>query len=181
VKVAGTDLYLGKLSSSVSTSDNIHPFAVLANNKAALTGATIGVYGKPNRLGLNTIDGFTTVGPESGLASTGEAFTYDYDTVNGFNPGEAHLEGGDSGAPSFVAVGGDLALVGIHWFTYSDDNDPSIIGSGDTYVSRYINEINTLMLPSGEQLTVITVPEPATILLLAAGLPCARLLLRRRS
>jgi hypothetical protein len=180
VNVAGTDLFLGKLKTSVSTSDNIHPFAVLADNKAALTGATIGVYGVPNRLGLNTIDGFTTVGPASGLASTGEVFTYDYDTVNGFNPGEAYLRGGDSGGPSFVAVGGDLALVGIHWFTYSDNNDPSIIGSGDTYVSRYIDEINAL-LPSDEQLTVITVPEPATILLLAAGLPCVGLFLRRRS
>jgi hypothetical protein len=179
-KVAGTDLFLGKLTAPVATSDKIHPFAIVADNKTALMGATIGVYGAPNRLGLNSIDGFGTFGPSSGLASTGEAFTYDYDTANGFDPGEAQLHGGDSGGPSFVVTGGQLALVGIHWFTYSDSNDPTVAGSGDTYVSPYITQINALMT-GGEQLTVLSVPEPSTILLLAAGLPCVGLLLRRRS
>ena len=93
------------------------------------------------------------------------------------------LNGGDSGGPSFVVVGGQLALVGIHWFKYSGDTDPNSepTGSGDTYVSRYITEIDALMKPSGEQLTVVAVPEPSAILLLAIGLPGVGLILRRRA
>lgn len=181
-QVAGTDLFLERLTAPVPASDNIHPFAVVADNVPALTGAKIEVYGVPNRLGLNNIDRFATFDNVVGSSATGEALTYDYDTSHGYNPGEAMLQGGDSGGPSFVVVGGELALVGIHWFNYTGDVDPNRApnGSGDTYVSRYINQINALMT-GGEQLTVVAVPEPSTILLLVIGLPAAGLFLRRRA
>lgn len=180
-RVGMTDLALERLTTSVAP--NIQPFAVVADNEPALTDATINVYGIPNRLGLNNIDGFApfgvgTLNPVTGSDATGETFTYDYDAGK---PEEAMLQGGDSGGPSFVVVGGQLALVGIHWFNYTGNTDPNSApnGSGDTYVSRYINQINALM--TGEQLTVVAVPEPSTMLLLIVGLPGAGLFFRRRS
>ncbi|MEO6808104.1 MAG: trypsin-like serine protease [Isosphaeraceae bacterium] len=177
-QVGTSDLFLGKLSTPISALDNIHPLAIVADNESALTGATINVYGVPNRVGLNTINGFDTVSNVTGSSAVGRAYTYDYDTTNGFGPGEAMVQVGDSGAPSFVTIGGQLALVGVHWFNY-DSSGLAPAGSGDTYVSRYIPQMDALMASSGEQITVV--PEPAALLLLAIGLPGVGLLLRRRS
>ena len=41
---------------------------------------------------------------------------YDYDPVNGLGADECYLISGDSGGPSFVDAGGQLALVGIHYY-----------------------------------------------------------------
>jgi hypothetical protein len=177
-QVGTSDLFLGKLSAPISPLDKIHPFAVAANNESALTGATIDVYGVPNRVGLNKIDAFDTFTNIIGSSAQGRAFVYDYDTTNGFRPGEAMVQVGDSGAPSFVNIAGQLALVGTHWF-----NDTGASGSpplsGDTFVPSYITQLNALMASSGEQITIV--PEPAAILLLAIGLPGVGFLLRRRS
>ena len=82
--------------------------------------------------------------------------------------GEALLQGGDSGSPTFVEWHGQLALVGTH----------SAVGSGggvsysfDNFIPLHLAQMDAL----GIDFT--TVPEPSRALLLLLG-ACA--LLRRR-
>ncbi|GAG15869.1 unnamed protein product, partial [marine sediment metagenome] len=112
------------------------------------------------RLGLNNIAP-GSYGSETVGGSTGEVFFFDYDPDGGMGDDETYLAAGDSGGPSFTIVDGQPALVGIHWFTW--DGGPGIYGSGDTFVSEYVNQLNTAM--AGESVTSV-IPEPATLLML---------------
>lgn len=128
------------------------------------------------RLGRNEITAVLPTFSHPNLGSSiGDAFIYDYDTVNGVGDDEARVAGGDSGGPSFViAAGGVPAVVGTHWFNYDGASVGVSQGSGDNLVPSFIDEMNSLMASSGssERLTIISaVPEPSTLLLvtLAVG------------
>ena len=174
VDPGNSDLELIQLATPVNTSI-IHTVPIVADNEAALTGAQILVYGQSNRVGENNIDpttastGFHTYSVPG--TNDGVGFTYTYNT-NSPNPNEAMLINGDSGGPSFVVTNGELALVGIHWFNFNTNGGPPE-GSGDTYVSHYIDDIQNAITAtgSGDMITVVnfSVPEPASLALLALG------------
>jgi hypothetical protein len=179
-----SDLQLIRLTTAVTT-PGINFFPIVADNQAALSGAPMFVYGQSNRVGTNNIDpGSFQFFPNVGGSNPGVGYTYTFDP-NSPNPNEAELQAADSGGPSFVTVNGVLALVGTHWFNFTgtDANGNPIEGSGDTYVPNYINDINAAMAAQGssERVTVVSaVPEPASILLIAVGVPGVMSLMRRR-
>ena len=73
------------------------------------------------------------------------------------------------GAPSFVDLGGGLALFGVRCGNdgaREGSQAPAGVASYDDFVPHYMEEINALM--SGESLTVL--PEPATWILCGLGL-----------
>ncbi|GBC94027.1 hypothetical protein HRbin15_02532 [bacterium HR15] len=134
---------------------------------------TYGVY----RSGFNTIDR-----EEPGSVSTStksyrfDALKYDLDFLppNGWPPqeGEAHLFSGDSGGPSFQSTTGDPEtgdwfLVGVHSYSqrtiFSNGDERASEGaiSADVRVGSYLDWIHQ---------TCELVPEPASLLALAAGL-----------
>jgi Trypsin len=128
------------------------------------------------RLGRNNIDDILPLFSDSNLNSgnsKSDVFIYDFDNPGGVGSDEARVEGGDSGGSSFVIVNGAPTLVGIHWFQYdARDFSGGKLGSGDTLVGSFVDEINAAIAATGslERVQTITaVPEPATVLLVGVA------------
>ncbi len=180
-QIAGSDLWLGRIDQPT----NFTTYAVVSPGN--FVGQDVFMFGKASgfpvtaqmRLGRNTIDEFLPNFSHPNLgASVTDVVLFDYDTpTGGTGDDEAKVEGGDSGAPTFVIYNGKPVLIGMHWFVYTsgDFNNPSS-GTGDTAVPGYINLLNQSMI--GQQLNVVAVPEPGSLALV--GLPCAVWCLKRR-
>jgi hypothetical protein len=170
----GGDLWLGRLDEAVSADVAIYsilnPTSALGSEVHVLGLADTSDRGQSQRIGRNVIDR-VELDFNTGIG-TGHIITYDYDNPGGVGADEARVAGGDSGGPSFVIANGAPALVGIHWFNYADDTvgefGDSPTGSGDSFVSAYIDEINAELALFGESLTITSTPEPSSLLL--AGL-----------
>jgi hypothetical protein len=172
--IGSSDLWLGTLGTAVSS--NITPYAIMSvNDNAAFLNREIYTYGNSDtsppatnmRLGRNIIDVVIEdfVGPDP-PASQGDIFPYDYDNLGGVGDDESYLQGGDSGGPSFTIIHGQPVLLGVHWFIFTD-NETGQVGSADTLVSSYIDELNTAVAGiSGESVSVVFVPEPSMITLI---------------
>lgn len=165
-RIAGSDLWLGKLTTPVSTHVQFYPILGLPEHsdyddleiytfglsvdRFSATATTV-------RLGRNNIDP-DSIAPrtegEPPNAVTGQTFLFDFDNPGGVGDDESYLQAGDSGGPSFVIHDGAPALVGVHWFIWEDENQPEIVGSGDTFVPEYIADLNAAMV--GEQVTVVS-------------------------
>lgn len=174
-QIAGTDLWLGEIDEAT----NFTTYGVLSSN--SVVGHDVFMFGLVSsgpveaqmRLGRNTVEAYFQ---DFTLGSTGDIYIYDYDDpTGGVGDDEAKVEGGDSGAPTFLIVNNKPVLLGVHWFKYDGDFSDSSAGSGDTAIARYINDVNQAMI--GQQLVTV-VPEPSTLTLLA--LPIAGWVVRRR-
>jgi hypothetical protein len=188
-----SDFTLSRLDSAVTGVD-IFPILDLPTNAQCLN-KEIFVFGLSNgpdsftnvRLGRNNIDNVLTLFSDPVLNfgnSKNDVFIYDFDNPGGVGADEARVEGGDSGAPSFAIVNGAPALVGVHWFQsdVGDFGSPNI-GSGDTFVSSFVDEINEAIASTGSLervLTITAVPEPSTLLLVAAALGAVQCIRRIR-
>lgn len=180
-QIAGSDVWLGR----IDTATNFATYSVIAPTD--LTGQTAYLLGVASgfpteaqmRFGRNTVEAFFPNFSDPGLGSTvGDIYIYDYDTpTGGVGPDEAMVQGGDSGAPSFLIVNNRPAILGFHWFQYTGDFGDAAAGSGDTAIPGYISAINQAMV--GQQLSIVIVPEPGSMALV--GLPLLAWGLRRRS
>lgn len=190
-RIAGSDLYLGELETAVSADvavySILHPSAALGSEIMVMgLSSTTGIREVNQRMGRNIIDR-VEFDFEAGTLGVGHTMFYDFDTVTsptGLGADEARLAGQDSGGPSFTIYDGAPALVGIHWFVYTDDHDneygDSRDGSGDTLVSGYIDDLRVALAGSGYDISVAAAPEPSSLILLslfAVGATCQR---RRR-
>jgi len=172
-RIGGTDLWIGRLN--VALPSSIATYAIATGR---LTGVPIFVSGLSNaagdsqRLGTNVIDvdNFGITVPTT--SATGNTILYDFDASQ---PGDARVELGDSGGPSFTTVGGQIAITGIHWFKFdaTDSLGNLISGSGDTQVGLYQTEIQAAVASFGllgETARFVAVPEPSIILLVSLGI-----------
>jgi len=168
--IAGSDLWLGKLSTAVSPLVAKYPIFELPtdadyDNRGiftfGLTGSSPGTVNTV-RLGRNQIDP-GTIGSYTVSGTTGDAFLFDYDNPGGVGADESKIQPGDSGGPSFaLAYGLYPAIVGVHWFNYTDPPNPS--GSGDTFVPHYIAALDSAM-----DEPLMTIPEPSSLALIVIG------------
>ncbi|MGN6135987.1 MAG: PEP-CTERM sorting domain-containing protein [Aureliella sp.] len=200
-QIAGSDLYLARLNAPIDTSV-IAAYAIGTFEGAKMLDQQIFTFGLSNgkfgqeanqRLGRNTIDQVLPDFSHPVLgASAGDVITYDYDTVNGFVPDESFLQSGDSGGPSFAIASGQPAIVGFHWFIYDPREFGPNAGSGDTFASSYVDELNLAMsqlTPLGmpvetlQTVDIAAVPEPGslTLGLVALGGAITARAYRRRS
>jgi hypothetical protein len=173
-----SDLTLSRLSAPI-TGVNYAP--ILDISPTEIQGSTQFVFGLSNtldpftnmRLGRNHIDlaelAFSHPNLNNGN-SKNDVTLWDYDNPGGVGRDEAWVQGGDSGAPSFVVINGIPTLVGVHWFQFGAGSfgfpNP---GSGDTLVSSFIDEINSAIAATGSServLTIVAVPEPSAGLLI---------------
>ena len=164
--IGGSDLWLGKLSTAPSSSIERYP---ILNYPSLSSYDNIELYNygrdadssnTSQRLGRNNFEP-GSIGPQTVSGITGESFLYDYDNPGGMGADETRLAAGDSGGPSFSVINGEFALVGIHWFIYSD---MGTLGSGDTFVPNYIADLNAAMAMMGESVTTV-IPEPSSLIL----------------
>jgi len=161
-----TDVYVGILGSAVSEAY----YPILDQNSVS-TRQSIFVYGKPNKVGTNVINDIGSFPLEDSDGNTiSEQIGYDFLYQQNGNADDAQLITGDSGGPSFVSLGGQLALVGTHSGNSITGDYPHV--SFDTSPSFYIDEIDAAMaslaathgIGAGEQVTVV--PEPSSLILL---------------
>lgn len=180
----GGDLWMGTLNAAVSSDVAIYSIlnpSLAAGSEIHVMGlASLTDKGRNQRMGRNQIDRIE-YNFDTGIG-IGDIFTYDYDNPGGVGDDEARLACQDSGGPSFVIFDGAPALVGIHWFIYSDDVDgewgDSLIGSGDSFVPGYIDEMNAALDGTGQNITIAGAPEPSSLLL--AALMCGPVICCRR-
>lgn len=186
-QVGSTDLVIGKLSSAPGATIAIYSVAadatttgdfassVYSDREAFVVGRDVGISTTSFRVGRNELDGFGTF---EDPPTIGDAITFDDDrlTPESLGADEAFLISGDSGAPLFITTGDDLVLTGINWFT-NPASGGDLRYSGSTFVPNYISEINLILAADGESLTLVSVPEPSSVLCLTLG---ALTLLRRR-
>jgi len=92
---------------------------------------------------------------------------------------EAYFQGGDSGGPTFVEIGGNLVLLGTNGFQFNgvDFQNVPFRGSGVNYTGNQAAFINNFI-------AISAVPEPSTLLLVAIGalaIPASKMARRRRA
>jgi len=166
------DFSIGKLSTPLDHALGISSYPILLlSSLGDYVGLPTLMYGhngtgSSTRLGTNTIDGYYNYDLSGNNIIDTNSIYMDYDT--GFT-GEALLQGGDSGSPTFVNWYGSLALVGTHSATGSDANGVSY--SFDNFIPLHLAQMAAL----GIDFSVV--PEPSRVMLLLLG-ACA--LLRRR-
>ena len=185
-RISNTDIAIGRFSSSPGPTIAIYGIADEFTTQATFTSSSyyemeafvVGLNGTGGsattnfRVGRNELDGFyddvVLVPP---AANVTDMITYDRDSP-GLGADEAYLQSGDSGGPTFITVGSELVLIGIHAGT-----DPTL--SADSFLTNYIPQISAIVEAGGESLILISpVPEPSSALLL--GLGAVTLILRRR-
>jgi hypothetical protein len=183
-RVGATDLYVGKLTTPVVANITKYAIAVLPTvpdyigktmfvvGQGATDGSSTDV--QDDRVGRNQID---QVGNATVSGTTGVATVWDYDLAGGTGDDETLTQGNDSGAPDFLDINGQLALVGIRWFRTSVSTQDA---SGSSFVPWYYSEIADIVWVGSDNTESVTfvAPEPASAsVLLASSLA---LLARRR-
>jgi len=179
------DLCLGRLEEVVDSS--IKRYSVIKTDDSTwYNGRDVLVYGKGGtspRVGKNSLDGFASVRSSGTVNNATSCLKFNYDPTNGFGESEAGFETGDSSSPTLLTYNNNLTVAGVH---FAVDGSTTPYNNYDSFVSDYIEDIDNVMqnnynssLDSNRNsVTVITVPEPSSFLLL--GLPMLMGILKRR-
>ena len=169
---SSADLILGCLREPIPETDKVAYYSVIdADNKDTSEFETdwylnkeLLCYGWSASVGLNNIDSFNFVQPSSNDRTF--CMAYDYHTNNANYLDEAGLLLGDSGSPAFIANAGHLTIAGTHYAISSGE----VYNNYDSFVSYYINDLNTAMFDKGYSVATYVVPEPSIIILFMIGL-----------
>lgn len=153
-QVADADLRLGRLVSPVPDDIPYYPLLELGW-EGDYKGLNVLMYGHrtwEGRVGRNTINGFAW--DQFGYGS--RLMDMPYNRTTGLGDDECWIQNGDSGAPSFAAVGDTLALVGIHvqvlgFFDGAEPQEGAL--SRDVFLFEYIDELRAMMASYGQTLT----------------------------
>jgi hypothetical protein len=177
-RIGDTDIRIGHLDSAPGPTVAIYG---IASNTTSASGFSTSTYNNREvfnvglnntgsgttqfRVGRNLLDGFVDLYDDSAL---GDAITFGYDTApspQGLGDDETYLQGGDSAAPMFTTVNGELVLLGTNWAIESGSPNYSLT----TFLPNYLPEIQSIVESGNESITLISVPEPSSALLLGLG------------
>lgn len=166
---AGTDIRIGKLDTPLLPTDNIAIYPILMLSTVEdyiglqffIYGAASGTSQAGHYIGQNVIE-------EVGLSGANGWVVLWSERNSPGVPYEAWGEGGDSGAPSLVAIGDQLALLGAHWGV-TVDKYWQTTGTVDSFLPFYIESIQSIIADvtkgnSLEFLTLLYIPEPGTFM-----------------
>jgi len=148
------------------------------------------VYGQRGRIGLSSFNQEGTIEVPGADGGFGFVSISTFDLASGGSQ-DSFFTSGDSGAPTFVVVDGELVLTGIHFAVGDNDdpttpvNDPTQIFNVDTSVPFHIDQIEsevaafnaTQANPVPNLIITTAVPEPNSsflILFSAVGLIFSR-------
>jgi len=187
-RIAGSDLWIARLSAHAPSSLAIYDYATQAinppGNNDPYQGDTVYMTGRTpsgftitqsQAFGENIVSGFVENATISSLNSTNvDALAFQYDP--GDTTYESFYRSGDSGAPLFTPDGnGGLLLLGVASFVTTDSQTNDPIASFASYTGDDSNLIDSQVA------TWAAVPEPGSFLLLvAAALLLAAVHLPRR-
>ena len=165
-RIGETDLAIGRLTSAILPADEIAYYPVVSVVESDYLGQWIWPYGKYSGEYSSTIGVGSNV-----LASiyfepyiNTESYIYYYGQGGSYYPGEAMGQGGDSGSPDFIAVDGQLRVVGGKSFINTD-----LSLTGGTFLPYYYQQVDNVLALDGYHLTVV--PEPgASGLVLVGGI-----------
>lgn len=147
-----TDLFIGELSRPVAPCDNITFYPILnLGAEANYVGKELLVYGRTARVGKGTIGAFQDFGGDPIIGGAGVKSTRAYSSVYLNATGsqdDCHAEGGDSGSPSFVAMDGELFVVGVHTAVLTTGFGATTF---DTFAPHYLDQIGGILQPRGYQ------------------------------
>ena len=115
-------------------------------------------------VGRNLVTGYSENVPFNGADNDSLLFEFDNEGDPDAQMFEARFQGGDSGGPAFVDIGGELRLIGTNSFIYGDGDftNPGI-GSGINYTGNQADFI-------GNFIAANAVPEPGSLLVLCASI-----------
>ncbi len=179
-RIGTTDLVIGRLDSAPGPTIAIYGITANTTNQANFSSSPysdrvafiVGIDSSGSgttqfRIGRNVLDGFADDIEVSPSTNDAIIFNDHRNTPQSLGADEAYLQGGDSGAPMFVTSGTDLVLTGVNWFNGFYDEEPSQLLSGASFLPSYLSEIETIVNAGGESLTLVSVPEPSIMTLLA--------------
>ncbi len=194
LKVGSTDLWLGVLDSNVPSNIKsfkfsntlltgtipngnfpIDPAGIFQGNNAYLMGRSPENFPafQSQEVGRNLITGFSeNVAFEGNSNNDSLILAYDTPGSSSYVQYESHVVVGDSGAPLFVNINGELVLLGTNAFRL-DNNDGSVFGSGINYIGNQSDFISNFI-------SVNAVPEPSSICLAAFAAIAGYVANRRR-
>ena len=186
VRVGSTDLYLGVLSAPLP--DAIAHFSFVQESlvgpgpvgnvstivsAGSLQGLNTYMFGRSpanhpvfqdQAVGRNLITGYSENVLFNGSDNDSILMIDDTFPTNSANvvQHEAYFQGGDSGGPTFVEIGGNLVLLGTNGFQFNgvDFQNVPFRGSGVNYTGNQAAFINNFI-------AISAVPEPSTLLLVA--------------
>lgn len=183
-----SDVFLGTLTAPIPATDHIRFFPVADGPEGRFIGLPTLPYGQnpaygagnQMHLGRNNVQVVTTATFDTPVPVNEATRVFGYDTTP-TNPGEFSLIGGDSGAPSFLNLGGRLTMLGGHYGV-----SPTPPESFDTFLPFYISQLNAFMAqdtdathPNGYALSIVAVPEPGVLVLTSVGVLVAACVRRR--
>lgn len=160
-----TDVLIGRLSAPMLAASGVKFLPCdLLDTEAAYAGQTLGVLGQLGRGGKGVIGAIADFGgdPITGGAgiNTTRTMQFNYTSLTG-SADDAYAEGGDSGSPSFVAIGGKAAVVGTHTAVL---NAAGTVTTFDSFLPAYVAPVNTVLEADGYHLTAAA-PKATTLAL----------------
>jgi PEP-CTERM motif len=185
ISVPGTDIFLSVLDSELPSNIVHYNIADLfltgqdsvgdtffVENAGALQGLNAYLIGRspfneniPNdnrfgfndqAVGRNRISGYSEDVPFGSSDNDSLIFDYDAPASANYVQFEAAFRGGDSGAPAFIDVNGQLLLIGTNAFVYNDLSASGINYVGNQYaaIQNYI-QINAVPEPSSMAMVIL--------------------------
>lgn len=174
MRIGSSDIWIGVLDTPVTSAYSTYSFATTAVSNSTEFAAT--PYAGTNAylfglsptafptttnvaVGRNVLDGWFNDVTAGGSTDSAIVSVVNESGDTNFVSSEAHLSGGDSGAPMFFDDSGDLLLVGINWFIGQADTDPGpdenlIDINGFSYIGNYSSDIQDFI-------ALNAVPEPS--------------------
>lgn len=191
-QIGGSDVLVGELNMDLPTGPNgVANYPIPTGTLSQFAGQTLFMMGQHGRIGRNLF--WDVQSANIGTGPTQYART-DFDPNfnldgRGYAPAfpvspptdEFGVEDFDSGSPTFMPIGGQLALLGSHFVKLTVSG--TLAGSGDSYLPAYFSQLSTELSMDGLNLQTIPVPEPTSMALCGialAGLAGRRLFSRRR-
>lgn len=173
-KIPGTDLYIARLQDALPTSIQFYSYATefLTTNAGIYQNMVAFMVGRSptshpdnqsQAVGQNRISAYSENEPF--LGNTDADMIYlnrDPSSSVDWVPYEAYLQGGDSGGPLFVAMGGQLRLLGTNAGITTEAPFLSAInytGNQASFINNFVN--------------INAVPEPSSVLLVGLGVAMA--------
>lgn len=167
-----SDLTVGQLSAPITGSDHVSVYPLLFSGVSI--SATLDVLADNNpqtivygrgasssssspRIGLNGWE----IGPVSidnpSVGGTGTDDTVIYLMLDDNTTGEALVQGGDSGGPSFILYDGVITLAGVHSVVANLEIDgQEYDATGDSSVHYYADQIEAILNGEGESLSLVS-------------------------